>query len=390
MPKRVDCNVAGAGGIVMATGAGSHYLIETPGGVVYMVYADAFGDPAFKKSSDNGITWSDSVVLGAFTTTQISVWYDRWSGIDADLIHVVYVDSGNDDVMYRNINTASSDALGTQTTVFAGASTAAGGNLSITRARGGNLIVAYMIDAGAELGCAKSTDVGANWSAITSGQEATTDQILLAPGWAADNQDIMAFFWDASADEISRKLYDDSGNSWGETSIAGTMVDTTAANSFPHFALAVDIANSQNLLAAWSRVDTANADLRLWAITEGAITEKTNVVLNSVDDQGLCEISIDTVSGRWYVFYAGKSDGTETWPTAVNAYYKYSDDGGTTWSAEQKLTTRTFIIKFMSSVMRMYTQPILLMFLHDATAGVDDYYINTECSDPKASYQLGV
>jgi hypothetical protein len=339
-------------------GAGINYSVVTNSGVWYVIYFDQNNDVAFVKSSDYGASWSDPTIIFAGTATNLAVWYDRWSDISGDIIHCAYVESVTDDVLYRNIDTASSDTLSTQTTIFAGLSQANGGYLAITRARGGNLVCIYSIDAGAEDGTAKSTDVGATWGATIADatENATQDQAILVPGWNADTQDVMAFFWDASANEISVKRYDDSANTWTETSIATSMTDTIATTSFPHFAAAVDITNSQNLLVAWSAVDTANADLRCWKINDTTITEVTNVVLNSTDDQGLAAIGIDTATQDWYVFYSGKSDGSETVSTSVNIYYKVSTDDGTNWGSETKLTNKTYSIPYLQTSPRFDTK----------------------------------
>lgn len=333
----------------MVAGAGTNYVVITPSGVIYLVFASitttaTSNGVAFTKSTDGGLSWSVPTVVSTLTSiVNLSVWYDRWSGISGDLIHCAYSHSGVDDTTYRSINAASSDTLSAETTIFAGASTANGGALSIVRAIGGNLYCKTMIDAGVEGGFYRSVDVGANWTSRTDTEAlATTDQWILMPGWAADTQDIMAFFWDASADEISRYVYDDSANSWAETSIAASMVDLAATTSFPHFASAVDITNSQNLLGAWSATDLANADLRLWKITESAITEVTNVVLNSVDDQGYVGLSIDTTTEDWYVFYFGKSDGSELFATGVQLYYKKSTDDGATWGSETQVNPGSY------------------------------------------------
>lgn len=324
------------------TGAGSQYFVESISGDYYCIYINqATTDIEYRKSTDGGLSWGAAVtVITLGTTTQLSVWYDRWSNISAGLIHVVACDTTADDVVYRSIDTESSDSLSTQTVVFA-ATTAltASGSLSICRARGGNLYCVYDVDGGAEHGFSRSTDVGATWGARTSPTEgAASDYYILVPGWAADNQDMMLFFWDASNDEISRKLYDDSGDSWAETSIATTMVELAQSTGYPQFAAAVDITNSRNLLVAWSAADLLNADLRCWHVTESAITEVTNVVANSTDDQGFCAIGIDTDTQDWYVFYCGASDGSETFNTAMKIYYKVSTDDGATWGSETELT----------------------------------------------------
>jgi hypothetical protein len=365
------------------SGAGTQYVVETPGGVTYVVYVGRIangsaGGVEFVKSSDGGVTWDAPVtVFSTNGVTQLSIWYDRWSSISAGLIHCAYISSAGDDVFYRSIDTESSDALSTETTIVALLSTAGGGALSITRARGGNLYCKATIDAGAEGGFFRSTDVGATWGSRTDSEAlATTDQWILMPGWAADNQDIMMFFWDASADEISRVLNDDSANSWAETSIAGTMLDTVATSQYPHFAAAVDTTNSRNLLVAWSAVDAANADLRCWHVTESAITEVTNVVLNSTDDQGLCAIGIDTDTQDWYVFYGGNSDGDETYNN-VSLRYKVSTDDGSTWGSETQLINNASLVQIYANprssgfpaVAAHYSNSVLLLNADEPTVG---------------------
>lgn len=352
-------------------GAGVNYVVRTTGGAIYVVFVESgTSDVLYTKSLDGGISWSDPITVFTGTVTRLSVWYDRWSNIAAGLIHCAYEESGGSDVLYRSIDTENSDALGTETTIFAGTSRAAGGNLSITRTRGGNLLCHAMIDAGAEGGFFRSVDVGANWTSRTVNETiATQDQIIMLPGWAADNQDGMAFFWDASANEVSRYIYDDSANTWAETSIATSMTDLVSVTlpAFPNFAAAVDISNSRNLLVAWSNADTATADLRCWYVTESAITEVANVVLNSTDDQALCAIGIATDTGYWYVFYAGKSDGSETWNTSVNIYYKVSQDNGTTWGAETQLSNATGTVGWLACAPR-FTGDFNVVFGSSAAA----------------------
>lgn len=337
-----------------AAGGGTNYLVQTPAGVMYLVYIDAANDVMFRKSTDGGFTWSNPTAVLTGTAIAVSIWYDRWSGIAAGLIHIAYIETVGHDVLYRTIDTEGADALGTQTTIFNGASAVSAQTaLSICRARGGNLGCVFNIDNGVEDGFAKSTDAGANWSAAADPTEgAAGDEFLLMPGWAVDSQDFMLFFWDASADEISRKLYDDSGDTWAETSISTGMVDRSPANEFPHFAAVVDTANSRNVLIAWSAIDTLNADLMAWAITESAITALTDVVTNSTDDQGFAAFGIATDTSTWYAFYGGKTDGSETFKSVLGVYYKSSIDGGVTWSAETRLSTTTYLVQNLLTVPR--------------------------------------
>lgn len=393
MPRRLDLLFAQTTGLVQFNGAGTQWIMQTPGGVRYMVYIDTGSDVAFRKSTDGGLTWSNPTVVFAGTTTAMAVWPDWWSGIAGGLIHIAYQESATDDTLYRTIDTASSDALSTQTVIFAGASTATGGHLSITRAVGGNVYCKTVIDNGAEGGFYRLPNANVPngaWDAARTVDEtiAGSDMMILAPNLtAADNQDIMAIFWDASANEISRKLYDDSGNSWSETSIATSMTDQAATTAFPHFDLCVDIANNRLIVAAWSAVDTANADLRCWTITDSAITEVTNVVQNSTDDQGLCAIALDLDTGHWYCFYGGQSDGSETFLTAINIYYKVSTDDGTTWGPETLLTNRTYDITWLIATPR-FSGDFTVAWHNDIA--LDELMVSASIMQPRANFALGV
>jgi hypothetical protein len=368
---RADVTIAESAGVIQYTGAGTDWFVKADNGALYFIYADSGSDVAFRKSTNGGLTWSAPVIIFAGSISSIALWYDRWSGLSSDLIHVVWQEIGGDDTFYRTINTASSDALSTQTTIQLGTTTAAGGCLSVTRSVGGNVYCATMIDAGAEGGFYRLPNANVPdgaWDAArtTVFEGATQDQIILAPDLtAADNQDIIAIFWDASNNEISRKLYDDSANTWGETSISTGMVDISSTNGFPNFDLTVDLDNSKLVLVAWNGVDTAGADLMAWDITNSSITALTDVVSNGTDDQGLCSIALDTDNGDLYVFYCGKSDGSETWNTSINIYYKKSTDGGATWGTETLCTNAARDIGYIVSSMRDTLPDVLAVGFHN-------------------------
>lgn len=325
-------------------GGGVEYVVETLSGVLYAFYINTDDDVVYRKSTDKGLTWSDYVVVFTGTATQLAVWYDRWSGIAADLIHLTYSESVTDDVFYRTVDAASADALSTQTLIFAGASTAANSHMALTRARGGNVYCKVCIDAGAEGGFFRLPNANVPngaWDAARTINEAlaTQDQMILMPGFAADNQDIIGLFLDASSNELDRTLYDDSANSWALTNIATGITDLVVSTAAFNFSATPDLANNRLFVICWTNVDTATARLRAWVVTESAITALTDVVASSTDDQGLCGITLNISTGHLYAFYGGASGGGETWPTALNIYYKVSTDAGATWGAEQQLTT---------------------------------------------------
>ena len=366
-------------------------VVVTASGNIYVFYgATNNSDLYYKKSTNRGLTWDQQVVIRVGTIEGCSVWYDRWTpGDTGDLIHLVYGDSGTDDVFYRSLNT-STDSFTAAEVVAAANSThgTTGCKFSITKAIGGNLYIAADVDGGTEQNFVRSTDGGGTWAARTTFHEASgTDHFHLVPGFAADTQDIMCMFWDGTASEISRKVYDDSGNSWAETSISTGMTAIALTSSSEQFTVSVDDANNKILLAAWSNRDTLNADLRFWSIDESSITEGTNIVLNSTDDQTMVALTLDKATGIIYAYYCGKSDGSQDVATSTGVYCKASTDGGTNWGPE------TEIYGSLNYAWRFLMAPLVV----DGTGPwlttceeVGNMFVTGPIASAKASFNLGI
>ncbi|KKL86886.1 hypothetical protein LCGC14_1940240, partial [marine sediment metagenome] len=191
-----------------------------------MFYVDGTTTLVYRKTTDGGASWGGKVtVASGGALNKFSVWYDRWtSGDDGTLIHIAFVRNSGDGTFYRNLDT-STDTFGILATVAAylnGSLVSAYTNTccAITKARGGNLYIAYNVDAAPEEGFYRSIDAGASWvsrALVTEG--VLTDKYFLLPGNEADNQDVWCIYWDRTATELSLKTYDDSGDSWSEQAI---------------------------------------------------------------------------------------------------------------------------------------------------------------------------
>lgn len=335
---------------------GARPIITADGTQYWIGHESINNDLWWMKSTDDGVTWSQPVAVKAGAVVLYAVWFDRWNpGDTGTLVHIAYVDAGAHDVFFRTLDT-SSDTLGTELTVFNGASAVGGANscVSLTKSRAVSprVYIAFDMDAGTETGFYKSDDYPPTAFSVKDNgiNEGVSDYYHLAPGNESDLADIYAWFWDRSADELSLKVYDDSANSWSEVNVITGMVDVASTTVSSQFSLAVRPSDGHVFLVAWSNSDSANADLRIWEVTNsGSIVERTNVVLNSGDDQGACSIAIEAGTERIFVFYLGKSDGTETAYTAVNGYYKISTDGGVNWGSETKFTVIVRPLSFLTA-----------------------------------------
>ncbi|KKN05985.1 hypothetical protein LCGC14_1081840 [marine sediment metagenome] len=306
--------------------------IWVDGLTAYVFYTETSADPVYRKTTDGGATWSDVVSLHTGTVFKMSVWYDRWTPGDAGkAIHMAWIETTDDTIVYRRLN-LDDDSLSDKITVFAGVSFSGGAwpfaVVDIVKARGGNLYVGFWGDASGEIGFYRSTDNGATWASraqLADGDEA--DGILLMPGNETDDNDIWCIYWDRSADELSLKVYDDSADSWSETSIATGMVDSP---NFYQMSASPRHSDSHVILAAWSDVDDAAADLKVWDIGSASdIVAKTDVVSN-LDVSGAVAVFIAQQDNSIYVVYLKGG----VWQVTVDAFYKKSVDGGATWGAE--------------------------------------------------------
>lgn len=308
----------------------------------YAFYINQDADLVYRKSPNRGKSWGNEVVIHASQVYRVTVWFDRWTpGDSGTTVHIWEIDATSNDVIYFSLD-VSTDTLGNGgagIVVFGGVSASSGSTqLAGAKAVGGNLLCVFNLDGGTEVGSYRSTDAGATWASRADANEAAADFYLLFPGNEADNQDMWLVYWDVSANEISLKVYDDSANSWGETSISGSMVDAVQGDRYSQMAAAVRASDGHLLLAAWNASDAAAADMQTWDINGAAsITAKTNVVT----DADNCVLALITISPAGTVFctYAGLSDGSQSVgtaaTTAVGIYQKASTDGMATWGPER-------------------------------------------------------
>ncbi len=382
---------------------GSNYIVETKNGAIYLFIAGLNLLKGFK-SVDGGYSFTElstNILSIGISPYLVSVWYERWSGIDGDDIYIAAINRGNHDVEFRVLDTTN-DSLSSVSTVFAGASSAAGGSLSISKMRGGNLICVGCIDAGTEIFSKKSTDNGVNWTNITAGYEASGsgDLCTVMPGWDTDTNDAMMFYYDRSATEVSVKYYDDSANSWSETSIATTISfpTTSTAGQGMHWSASVDYNNSRNVLIFWTAIDTANADLRCVKVTQSTVTETANnVILNSPSDQAFCTLTIRP-DNSWIVFYFGLSLSStliyDLYNITTTLCYKISTDYGETWNTRTaEYGTTPYLLAEVFPLPISYNYKFGLAYIASGLSSTSYQHkvrYVTPFSARKANYQLGI
>ena len=310
----------------------------------YIIYPDSSNDLVYKKSSDGGATWGSAVSIKTGDIQGISCWFDQETpGDTGTKIHIAYMDLTTNTTFYRDLDT-NGDTLGTERTILSGITVSTfeiNNQIGITKAVGGNLLVAFDTDTDTEEYFYRSTDSGANWTSRTALTEATTDAdfFLLFPASTADNADIGALFWDRSANAVSIKMYDDSANTWTESTPANLtgMTDTT----WPSWDMAVRHSDNSVILAIWNTTDSASGDMETFEITTGSIaspvsTQLTNIVTNQAES-GQSAVMINQQNDDLYVAHLKGG----TWQSSLDVVFYKSTDDGSTWGSEQAYSEGT-------------------------------------------------
>lgn len=299
----------------------------------YIFYTNSDTDLVYRKTIDGGATWESEVTVHTGTTYNLSVWYDRWTtGITGRKVHIAYMDQVTDDIFHRSLDTIGDD-LSTAVVVFAGTSIGGGrwdlSVLDIIKARGGNLYIGFWGDADGEYGFYRSTNEGDDWTSRAQLADGNAvDGILFMPGGETDEDDIWCIYWDRSADELSLKVYDNSADSWAETLISASMVDDT---NYIQVSASQRHSDNRVTLVAWSELNAATADLKVWEIASAAAIDAFGSVVSNLDNAGQVAVFINQQNDDTYVAYLKGG----TWGDTVDVMYKKSTDGGFTWGDEQ-------------------------------------------------------
>ncbi len=328
--------------------AGSHlggspttvFISQTTG---YAFYRDSTGACVYSKTTDGGATWGTAVTVDSQTDCiNIAVWYDQWTpGDSGTRIHIATIDSGSDDIWYRSFNTANDTFDNTifnisDNAAYGGTLVAGTNYVSITKSTTG-VLYAVTLEGGDSIvmQCTANCTTDANWSENSPAFTLGDDPSILLP---QANGAVMLLQWDISADDLQHKIFN--GTSWDAnwTTIEANAADNTTYDA--SFGAVIDPSTFDvYLVSADDHITLGNDDdIRVWRYSAGTWSARTDVVTNSVcagvSNCGItgAKIARDPNTGYLYVLYTARS--TPGTSATTNAYWKYSTDNGSTWSAE--------------------------------------------------------
>lgn len=311
----------------------------------YAFYRDLGGGIAYRKTTDGGATWSAAVAVTAQTDTfQVAVWYDRWTPGDStgNLIHIVYIETSDDDIFYRALDTSNDTFTAAEVNITGGfgyvGTLAAGTNhVALTKGTDGALY-ANVADASDNMmvRCTTTCTNAANWAVSEPASWAVgNDYMLLVPMLSGR---IMFIWWDISATTNDLEYSVWNGTSWSAFAAITTALDNTTYDA--SFGAAVDPSTGDVYLAYANQASTlgTNDYVMVKRYNGTSWVNLTDVVTNSVcagvSNCGITgvKISRDNSTGYLYVLYTARSDPATA--ATANLYWKYSTDNGSTWSSE--------------------------------------------------------
>jgi len=323
----------------------------SPGSAV-LPFLDAGADLSIGYTIDNGSTWS-SRQTETNAAKQLACFYDRevpnnyGSGIHTILIDSVFTgQTPGSGVFYANLD-ATTGSFGTFFNIAEGVapnSTSRNNKVAITKNLSGGLVAAFY---GATVTSGlKSTDGGSTWTGISNPLEGGNDHIIMFPANTGDNNDVCAIYWDADANEISLKMYDDSADSWTESSIATSMTDSARLRNMD---AAVRWSDKHIILAAHNAGETAGDDVKVWDINPNdisspTITAKTDAWTN-LPNSAQCGITINQQNGSVYLGVIGST----AFGSTEDIQTKVTGDGADTWSAKSQYNTTTDDYRYLSA-----------------------------------------
>lgn len=341
VPIQIDSAVTTVGNSQVNSGRQLVFIDQNTG---YFFYRDSDDTCVYSKTTDGGDTWGSAVAVDSQTDCfRITVWYDQWTpGDTGDIIHIVTIDSGDDDLWYTGLDT-SNDTQSTTVSItgsYAGTYLNSENYPAITKSTTGNVYIGVQdSDDSFVLRCASSCANAVNWSeagSATNPFDATEDGLILMP---LDDGDILAIRWDTSANVIDSNRYEDGSDTWDGSASWDEVVNPAYDNTTYDFAFSATTVNNTNNIYLAHAADHGtfgtNDDVRtaIYDVSTDSWTVTADVATDVPGAIGGVNIGYDAANGHVYVAYIRMIDDADI--TTGNVYWSRSTDGMSTWSSEE-------------------------------------------------------
>ncbi len=347
---------------------------------------DSAADLDLLKSDDGNATRIDvELVAGTFISIgSFAEWENPHVISPGTLVHVVYINDGNNTVNYLNID-ISDWSISTPVTIatHTGLQTNNRNDATITYTTSGDLIVVYSWDDGTTLTTLawRSTNTGATWDAIDTPVGTTTNgnrrRIFAAFPAAADqaDEDAGLIFYDSHNADIWAAGYDQSLDTWSLTLVrSDSAIDF--GNDVRRFDTSID-KDGNVIVAVMQQLNLSTADVNVYSVdmeNTPIVTTKTDAWVNP-DENSAVAVTCDWDSDE---IYAWLVYGT-TYHATVAVKQKISTDGGTTWGSETAMSADAEddlrLVASAKAISNLYGGFVQPVWFND---DLDDIFINQD------------
>lgn len=322
-------------------GAFVYYANVNEGIAFYM----ADNDIKYALTLDGGATWgSETILEGDGVNGSLRGFADQQNPVIRDtrnLVHVKWSDR-NGDVWYAKFNGSTLAQIGGVVSVGNGGSISLSdeGPTAMVVSNSGHIYIGSAIALGTQARFI-STDDGDTWSSNTydswwdglSGNP-VGEPMGMDTTNTGDDDDVAALFGGYGTEDgnVYVRVFDQSANQWHSNLLTTAETSRAAADGKGFMGQAAR--TDKHMLVAVSTLPESSGagDIEIWDVDIDGVssitaTQGTNVLTATAHSN--IHVQIDHGTERVYVHYQRGSD----------SYYKYTDDWGTTWSAEQPFTT---------------------------------------------------
>ena len=344
----IDSDASALGTSHEQTGSQTVFVDDQVG---YKFFRDAPGYCVYRKTLNGGVSWSATTSVDAQTDCiEIQVWYDKWTpGLPtaSSSIHIVTLDTGNDDLWYNRLNTTDDSLLLASTSVVSmltgsgqgGTSITEGENhTSITRGSDGTLY-AVSNDGTANkdsfiVECTVACQTNTNWTetGINPLSTASSDKNILMP---LTSGNILLINNDIANEDMRSKVWNNAGSAW---SAGWTTFDANASDNTSYdqgLSAVVSSTTPGTVYVAYlAHVATLGSDDQVRTAIYSGTTWATSTDVLTSTTRGLTgvAIGIDTANDDVYVGYTGQT--TAGTANTGNVYWKSATSSMKNWSTE--------------------------------------------------------
>lgn len=337
----VDGSPRGALDVFWGNGIwGPYWINESVGVIIYVDQDTSLSKVSASKTTDGGATWGAAVSPETSNTTlSLSAWFDKQTpGDNGNLVHVAYMSDVGSlhryaayDIVNNTWSTPNTVASINPNGLFAAAQKS-----FITKTKSGNILIGGVVS-GVASHAHKASSPYTSWTAIADPYESNAnDQTLGITSNSSDTNDGAILFWDISANQVSVKHYDDSGNTWIENALTGSFAEmanvrmmsaTTRLSDGAVLASIYTANNGDIIFFSFSVLDS----------TLSHITSSSGITAASPTNSNIPSIFVDQITDDIYIAYIDDTIASDS----NDIVYIKSTNGGTSWGSVNSYSETT-------------------------------------------------